>query len=62
MMDARLLDTVSIITALVLLPMVGVSAYAYISGALTFAEYAAMWREPLALLLGFWLRGVRTDA
>jgi hypothetical protein len=61
-MDARLLDTVSIITALVLLPMVGVSAYAYIAGQLTFAEYASMWREPLALLVGFWLRGAGREA
>jgi hypothetical protein len=59
-MDNKLLDTVSIITALVLLPMVGVSAWAYVKGDLVFSAYTDMWREPLALLLGFWLRGAAT--
>lgn len=58
MMETRLLDTITVITAIVLLPMVGASAYAYLTGGLQFADYAAMWREPVALLLGFWLRGV----
>lgn len=57
-MDRRLLDTVTVITALVLIPMVAASQWALYTGTLTFAEYAAMWREPLALLLGFWLRDV----
>lgn len=57
-MDRRLLDTVTVITALVLLPMVGASLWALYTGTLTFEQYAAMWREPLALLLGFWLRDV----
>lgn len=57
-MDKRLLDTVTVITAIVLLPMVGASCWALYTGTLTFTEYAAMWREPLALLLGFWLRDV----
>lgn len=56
-MDRKLFDAISIITLLVLIPMVGVSVWAYASGQLRFEEYAAMWREPLALLLGFWLRG-----
>ena len=60
-MDSRLLDTVTIITAIVLLPMVGISGWAYVSGDLTFHEYAAMWSEPLALLLGFWLRGINRE-
>lgn len=58
-MDSKTIDTVSVITAIVLLPMVGVSAFAYLAGELKFGEYAAMWSEPLALLLGFWLRGVQ---
>lgn len=57
-MDSRLLDTVSIITALILLPMVCASAYALWRGWISYPEYAEAWREPLALLLGFWLRGV----
>lgn len=57
-MDKRLLDTVTVITVLVLLPMVGASLWAFYTGALSFPEYSAMWREPLALLLGFWLRDV----
>lgn len=57
-MDKRILDAVTVITAIVLLPMVSASAWAFYTGTLTFTDYAAMWREPLALLLGFWLRGV----
>ena len=60
-MDKRLLDTVTLITAIVLMPMVGVSVWAFVKGSLTFHEYAAMWAEPLALLLGFWLRGVNRE-
>lgn len=61
-MSSRLIDTVTVITALVLLPMVAVSAHAYLSGALTFPEYSALWAEPLALLLGFWLRGMGRES
>lgn len=57
-MDKKLYDAVSVITAVVLLPMVVASAMSFFNGTLTFSEYSAMWREPLALLLGFWLRGV----
>lgn len=60
-MDAKTFDAISIITALVLLPLVGASAYAYLAGQLSFADYAALWREPLALLIGFWLRGVNRE-
>lgn len=56
-MDSKTFDAISIITVLVLLPMVAVSGHAYWAGRIMFAEYVAMWREPLALLLGFWLRG-----
>lgn len=57
-MDKRIYDAVAILTALILLPMVAVSAYALYSGTITYADYAAAWREPIALLLGFWLRGI----
>lgn len=57
-MDRKTFDAVSIITAIVLLPLVVVSVVAYFRGELTFADYAAAWREPLALLLGFWFRGL----
>lgn len=52
-MDQR---TVSVITGLVLVPMVAVSAYAYITGQLSFAEYVAMWKEPALLMIGYWFR------
>lgn len=57
-MDSRIYDAVSVITLLVLLPMVCASAYALYSGQLTYQAYAEAWREPFALLLGFWLRGI----
>lgn len=49
--------TTTAITAGVLLPLVLVSAWAYIDGQISFADYLAMWREPSALMLGFWFRG-----
>jgi len=61
-MDRKTFDVVSIITAIVLLPLVVVSVVAYIRGDLPFSEYAAAWREPLALLLGFWFRGFGSAA
>lgn len=57
-MDRKTLNTVTIITAIVLLPLVVVSVVAYLRGELTFVDYSAAWREPLALLMGFWFRGV----
>lgn len=54
-------DAVSIITVIILIPLVGVSVWAYVSGALSFQDYVAFWREPVALLLGFWLRGVKSE-
>lgn len=56
-MDRRLYDAVSVITVIVLLPAVGVSLWAVLSGEIGFDEYRTMWAESLALLLGFWLRG-----
>lgn len=50
-------NAVSIITVLVLLPMIGLSMYEYIRGGMQFSEFAGMWKEPLMLLVGFWIRG-----
>lgn len=60
-MQKKAFDAVSIITVLVLIPMVVVSGHAYWSGTVPFSEYLAMWRDPFALLLGFWLRGATQD-
>lgn len=49
-------DAVSILTLLVLLPLIGVSIHAYYSGAISFDEYLQQWREPALLLFGFWIR------
>lgn len=56
-MDKRLFDAVTLLTAVILLPLVGVSAVAYFRGQVSFDAYTGMWAEPVALLLGFWLRG-----
>lgn len=56
-MKSKVFDAVSVITVLVLIPMVVVSAHAYWSGNIGVDEYLVMWRDPFALLLGFWLRG-----
>jgi hypothetical protein len=60
-MDTKAIDAISVITVLVLLPMVGVSGHAYWAGHIQFAEYLEMWRDPFALLLGFWLRGATKE-
>lgn len=57
-MDRKTFDTVTTITALILLPLVAVAVHAYLTGSIAFREYVDMWREPLALLLGFWFRGM----
>lgn len=61
-MDRKTFDAVSIITAAVLLPAVAVSVWAVITGKISFADYRALWAEPLALLLGFWFRGLSKEA
>lgn len=58
-MDSKLFDTVTIILAIVLLPMVAASAWAFYQGNLSIAEYADLWGEPIALLLGFFLKDRR---
>lgn len=57
-MDRKTFDVVAVITALLLIPLVAASTWAYVSGELPFTEFAGMWKEPVALLLGFWLRGL----
>ena len=49
--------TITAITAAVLLPVIALTAWAYIRGHITYAEYLDMWREPVAIMLGFWVRG-----
>ena len=50
-------SAVGVITLLILLPMVLLSAYGHAAGRTEFAQYAAEWKEPLMLLIGFWIRG-----
>lgn len=58
-MDSKYLDVVTVATLLVLVAAIGGSAYALYQGTIQFADYREVWAEPMALLLGFWLRGVR---
>lgn len=53
----KYLDAVGIITLIVLVPLSLGTAYAYITSQITFVEYTGMWKEPVLLLFGFWLRG-----
>ncbi len=62
MNSSKIFDAVSIITLLVLIPMVAVSGFAYWSGRIDFADYVDMWREPVTLLFGFWLRGASKES
>ena len=50
-------NAVAGITLVILLPMVLSSVWAFAAGALTFSEFSAGWKEPLLLLIGFWIRG-----
>lgn len=61
-MDSKSLDTITIITALVLIPLVAISGHAYYVGTLPFDEYISMWKEPVTLLIGFWLRGALKES
>lgn len=56
-MNSKYFDAVSIITAIVLVPVVVMTAYAYATGTLSFEQYYTVWGEPVMLLLGFWMRG-----
>ena len=53
----KYLDAVGIITLIVLVPLSLGTAYAYIVDNITFVEYTGVWKEPMLLLFGFWLRG-----
>jgi len=58
----RTFDAVSIITGIVLIPLVALTGWAYLQGSITFADYVGMWNEPVALMLGFWFRGVGKES
>lgn len=60
-MDSKHFNAVSIITLLVLIPLIAVSGHAYYKGVIPYAEYVAMWREPLLLLFGWWLRDLAKE-
>jgi len=53
----RYSNAVAVITLVILLPLVLGSAYAFLSGALTYDALHGIWKEPLLLLIGFWIRG-----
>lgn len=53
----KYLDAVGIITLIVLVPLSLGTVYAYTTSQITFTEYTGMWKEPMLLLFGFWLRG-----
>jgi hypothetical protein len=57
----RYTNAVAIITLVILLPMVGASLWTFIAGKLTFAEFSAGWKEPMLLLIGFWIRGAASQ-
>lgn len=56
-MSNKIFNAVAVITLLILAANLGVSAYAFAVGKATYAEFLNTWREPLAVCLGYWLRG-----
>ena len=57
----KYLDAVGIITLIVLVPLSLGTAFAYTTGRISFVAYTGMWKEPVLLLFGFWLRGAAQD-
>jgi hypothetical protein len=57
----RYLDAVGIITLIVLVPLSLGTVFQYAQGNITFMEYTGIWKEPMLLLFGFWLRGAAND-
>lgn len=53
--------TTTAITAGVLIPLVLVSAWAYIDGQITYQQYIDQWAGPAGVMLGFWFRGQIED-
>lgn len=53
----KYLDAVGILTLVVMLPLCLGTVYGYIQNDITFNEYISFWKEPMLLLVGFWLRG-----
>jgi len=52
----KYLDSVGILTLVVMVPLCLGTVYGYISGSISFDQYIAYWKEPMLLLVGFWLR------
>lgn len=55
----KYLDSVGVLTLVVMLPLSLGTAYALMSGGIGFSEYIQYWKEPMLLLVGFWLRGTK---
>lgn len=53
----KYLDSVGVLTLVVMLPLCLGTVYGYIQNDITFSEYISFWKEPMLLLVGFWLRG-----
>lgn len=53
----KYLDTVGVLTLVVMLPLCLGTLIGFMSGSITFDQYIAYWKEPMLLLVGFWLRG-----
>lgn len=53
----KYLNAVGIITLVILLPLIIGSSVSFALGSLTFTEFMREWKEPLMLLIGFWIRG-----
>lgn len=52
----KYLDSVGILTLVVMVPLCLGTVYGYISGSISFDQYITYWKEPMLLLVGFWLR------
>lgn len=61
-MNTKLFDTLAVVLAIMLIPLVGASLWAFLNGQVTFKEYADLWATPIALVLGFYLKGRQQDA
>lgn len=58
----KYLDAVGVLTLVVMLPLCLGTLYGYVQSDITFNEYVAFWKEPMLLLVGFWLRGASDAA
>lgn len=53
----KYLDAVGVLTLVVMLPLCLGTLYGFVSGSISFDQYIMYWKEPMLLLVGFWLRG-----